>query len=86
MNHPVSAGQPVSRLPRRLGLTGSIGAGKSTVAALLRDAGLTVIDADALAREVTADPAVLAELAALWPAAVISAAQGLTLDLSLIHI
>ena len=56
--------------------------GKSTVAALLRDAGLTVIDADALAREVTADPAVLAELAALWPTVVISAAEGLTLDRS----
>ncbi|GHF97906.1 dephospho-CoA kinase [Deinococcus piscis] len=54
-------------MPRRLGLTGSIGAGKSTVAALLREAGLTVIDADALARQVTAEPAVLAELAALWP-------------------
>ncbi len=35
-----------------VGLTGGIGSGKSTVAALLRDAGLVVIDADAIAREV----------------------------------
>ena len=35
---------------KRLGLTGSIGAGKSTVAALLRARGLTVLDADEQAR------------------------------------
>lgn len=63
--------QPVSKsYPRRLGLTGSIGAGKSTVAGLLREAGLTVIDADALARHATADPTVLARLRERWPAAV----------------
>ncbi|SMB92923.1 dephospho-CoA kinase [Deinococcus hopiensis] len=53
--------------PRRLGLTGSIGAGKSTVAALLRAWGLTVLDADEQAREVTRDPAVLTEIAAAFP-------------------
>lgn len=37
-----------------IGLTGPTGAGKSEVAALLVKAGATVIDADALAREVTA--------------------------------
>jgi dephospho-CoA kinase len=36
----------------RVGLTGGAGAGKSTVAALLRELGAVVIDADALAREV----------------------------------
>ena len=36
-----------------LGLTGPIGCGKSTVAAMLGDLGGTVIDADALARDVT---------------------------------
>ena len=41
---------------RRLGLTGSIGAGKSTVANLLRARGFTVLDADAVAREVSAWP------------------------------
>lgn len=33
-----------------IGLTGGIGSGKSTVAALLREKGLEVIDADAMAR------------------------------------
>ncbi|HRW18566.1 MAG TPA: dephospho-CoA kinase [Dermatophilaceae bacterium] len=36
----------------RVGLTGGIGSGKSTVAALLRDLGAVVTDADAVAREV----------------------------------
>lgn len=35
----------------RVGLTGGIGAGKSTVAALLSDHGALVIDADAISRE-----------------------------------
>lgn len=61
---------PVSPHPRRLGLTGSIGAGKSTVAGLLRARGLTVLDADEQAREVTRDPAVLAEIEAAFPGTV----------------
>ncbi len=36
----------------RMGLTGGVGAGKSTVAALLAEHGAVVIDADAIAREV----------------------------------
>lgn len=56
--------------PRRLGLTGSIGAGKSTVAGLLRERGLTVLDADEQAREVTRDSAVLAEIGAAFPGVV----------------
>jgi dephospho-CoA kinase len=35
----------------RVGLTGGLGSGKSTVAALLRERGLTVLEADAIARE-----------------------------------
>jgi len=35
----------------RVGLTGALGSGKSTVAALLRERGLTVFEADAIARE-----------------------------------
>lgn len=67
---------PRRPFPRRLGLTGSIGAGKSTVAALLRARGLTVLDADEQARLVTAEPEVLAELEATFPGVV----QGGTLD------
>lgn len=37
-----------------MGLTGGIAAGKSTVAAMLRDLGAVVLDADALAREAVA--------------------------------
>lgn len=48
--------------PLRLGLTGNIGSGKSTVARLLAARGAAVIDADRLAREATADPAVLARI------------------------
>ncbi len=42
------------RTALRIGLTGPIGCGKSTVAAWLGDAGAVVIDADAVARDVTA--------------------------------
>ncbi|MEX0710221.1 MAG: dephospho-CoA kinase [Chloroflexota bacterium] len=35
-----------------IGLTGNIGCGKSTVAGMLRDMGLAIIDADAVARQV----------------------------------
>src|SRR5699024_10417349 len=38
----------------RVGLTGGIGAGKTTVAGRLREHGGTIIDADAIAREVVA--------------------------------
>lgn len=51
------------RRPRLIGLTGNIGSGKSTVAQLLAAKGAAVIDADALARQATEDPAVLAAIA-----------------------
>jgi dephospho-CoA kinase len=38
----------------RIGLTGPLGCGKSTIARWLADAGGTIVDADALARETTA--------------------------------
>lgn len=38
----------------KLGLTGGIGSGKSTVASMLAGCGAAVIDADAIARQVTA--------------------------------
>ena len=37
---------------QRIGLTGGIGSGKSTVAGLLASAGLVIIDADQIAREI----------------------------------
>jgi dephospho-CoA kinase len=47
----------------RVGLTGNIGSGKSTVAALLAKRGAAVIDADALARTATEDRAVRERIA-----------------------
>jgi dephospho-CoA kinase len=43
----------------RLGLTGSIGSGKSTVAEMLRSRGIPVLDADAIARQVSRDSGTL---------------------------
>lgn len=49
--------------PKRIGLTGNIGSGKSTVAQLLVKKGAALIDADTLARAATEDSDVLAEIA-----------------------
>jgi dephospho-CoA kinase len=51
-----------------VGLTGGIGSGKSTVAEMLRELGIPVIDADAIARQVV-EPGWPAydEIAATWP-------------------
>lgn len=50
--------------PLQVGLTGNIGSGKSAVAQLFAERGAAVVDADALAREATRDPVVLARIAA----------------------
>ncbi len=51
-----------------VGLTGGIGSGKSAVAERFAQRGATVIDADALAREVVAPGSEgLAEIGARWP-------------------
>jgi dephospho-CoA kinase len=57
-----------------VGLTGGIASGKSTVAAMLREMGAAVVDADALAREVVepGEPA-LAEIARRFGPGVIAA-------------
>lgn len=55
----------------RVGLTGGIGSGKSTVADVFREHGATVIDADVLAREVVAPGSDgLRAIAKRWPQAV----------------
>ena len=55
----------------RVGLTGGIGAGKSSVAEVFRERGAVVIDADALAREALAPGSTGARaVAAQWPAVV----------------
>ncbi|MBF8290309.1 MAG: coaE [Chloroflexi bacterium] len=53
----------------RIGITGPIGCGKSTVAGWLRDRGAAVIDADQVAREVVepGEPALAAVLAEFGP-------------------
>ena len=56
----------MSRKPLRLGLTGGIGSGKSTVASILARAGAAVMDADGISRSLSqpggrAIPAILAE-------------------------
>ena len=56
---------------KTIGLTGGIACGKSTVADILRDRGVPVLDLDLVAREIVApgQPA-LAEIAAAWPSVV----------------
>ncbi|MEO7039391.1 MAG: dephospho-CoA kinase, partial [Candidatus Elarobacter sp.] len=54
----------------RVGLTGGIGSGKSAVAALFAERGVTIVDADLLAREVVAPGSEgLREIGAAWPGA-----------------
>ena len=62
MTDPAISNDVSARRPVRIGLTGPIGCGKSTVAARLATHGAIVIDADRLARDVTGpgEPAVAA--------------------------
>jgi dephospho-CoA kinase len=59
----------------RLGLTGGIGSGKSTVAAILATLGASVIDADAISRSSTASGG-----AAIGPIAATLGAQYIAAD------
>jgi dephospho-CoA kinase len=51
---------------KRIGLTGSIGSGKSTVSALLRAHGIPVLDADAVSRSVSSSAEVRAEVVRIF--------------------
>ena len=50
-DHPAESCDPHEKLS--VGLTGGIGSGKSTVAALFREYGATVIDSDAISHQLT---------------------------------
>lgn len=52
--------------PLVIGLTGQTGAGKTTVSEAFRKNGYTIINADLVAREVTADPHLVARLGELF--------------------
>jgi dephospho-CoA kinase len=65
----------------RLGLTGGIGSGKSTVAAMLVDCGATLVDTDAIARRLTgADGAGMPALIAAFGPAIATSGGALDRD------
>ena len=65
----------------RIGLTGGIGSGKSTVARMLVGCGATLVDADAIARQVTAPGgAAVKEIASQFGDEVITAAGAMDRD------
>lgn len=75
MTHP---GDAAASAALRLGLTGGIGSGKSTVAALLVRHGLHLVDTDALARELTQPGgAAMPSIAAAFGDAVVDAGGAL---------
>lgn len=67
--------------PLRIGLTGGIGSGKSTIARVLADCGAVIIDADAISRQVTAvGGAAIPQLARQFGAPMITAEGALNRD------
>jgi dephospho-CoA kinase len=68
-------------VPYRLGLTGGIGSGKSTVANLLAEAGAGLVDADAIARALTsAGGAAMALIAVEFGGQLLTSAGALARD------
>lgn len=71
----------------RLGLTGGIGSGKSSVAAMLQASGATVIDADAIARACTQPAGVaMPAIASAFGESFVSADGGLDRDRMRAHV
>lgn len=66
--------------PVVIGILGGVAAGKSTVARLFAAHGLRHLDADAVAREVSAESAALDAIAARFPGVVVADGQGRRLD------
>jgi dephospho-CoA kinase len=65
----------------RIGLTGGIGSGKSTVAGMLADCGAVVVDADAISRQTTAaNGAAIAAIKQLFGSSFITPASALDRD------
>jgi dephospho-CoA kinase len=65
----------------RIGLTGGIGSGKSTVAGMLADCGAVVVDADAISRQTTAaNGAAIAAIKQLFGSSFITPAGALDRD------
>lgn len=69
-NMPANLSKPV------IGLMGGIGSGKSLVARQFAELGCGVIDADQLARDAYADPAVVGQIVDWWGKAVINEQDG----------
>ena len=73
--------------PLRIGLTGGIGSGKSTVSQMLQARGATVMDADAIARSLTAPQgAAMAAIAHTFGAAFVTADGALNRDHMRAHV
>ena len=73
--------------PLRIGLTGGIGSGKSTVSQMLQDRGAAVIDADAIARNMTAHHgAAMPEIAACFGSSFITAEGALDRERMRAHV
>lgn len=64
---------PPTELPCVIGLAGSVGAGKSTVARMLAEHGCVVVDSDAAVRELLKSDPVREELARWWGPGVVGA-------------
>ncbi len=59
----------------RLGLTGGIGSGKSTVSAMLAEAQFEIVDADLITRDVHQDPDVISALVAVFGREILDESQ-----------